>query len=180
MRNGRPSFNEAAAQAEKLQDNVKDLGEDKLLGCKPNWPVSILRAASWNDRPRSTNRRANDCRPSAMTCTNRRRALQFNPELQQAPTRTRSRCRRRLPQRGRGCGVSRRRLGEVAGRSEHLDGGAAPTQPAQAAAASQITPLQEEQQQLMERLRKTQERWNCSKSWNRTRTAEKTNAFKTT
>ena len=150
----------AAANLKTLQENVKALGEDQLLAVQAELAGLETQARELERQAEQHQHEGQRLQGVRQDLSNRRKQLQ-----QEAHSQTEDPHRTALEDAEKTCRdaeaaveVSRRRLGDVAGRS-----GAWLEQQRQRSSRRQelqstLTPLQQEQQQLQERLRQDEER----------------------
>ncbi|MEC7738439.1 MAG: chromosome segregation protein SMC [Cyanobacteriota bacterium] len=150
----------AAANLKTLQENVKALGEDQLLAVQAELAGLETQARELERQAEQHQHEGQRLQGVRQDLSNRRKQLQ-----QEADSQTEDPHRTALEDAEKNCRdaeaaveVSRRRLGDVAGRS-----GAWLEQQRQRSSRRQelqstLTPLQQEQQQLQERLRQDEER----------------------
>ena len=154
------ALSEAATQLQELQKTVKELGEDKLLAVQAELAGLESQARELERQANQHKHEGEKLQGQRHDLTNRRKALQDNAQsLQQNP------CTDALTAAEQVCKdaeaaveVSRRRLGDVAGRSGTWMEEQRQRSQRRLALQTQITPLQEEQQQRKAKLDQDQER----------------------
>ena len=154
------ALNEAAAQLKELQEKVKDLGEDKLLAVQAELAGLDSQGRELERQAAQHKQDGEKLQGQRHDLTNRRRALQDSTqELQQAPnTDALAAAEQACREAEAAVEVSRRRLGDVAGRSGTWMEEQRQRSQRRLELQSQITPLQEEQQQRKAKLQQDQER----------------------
>ena len=150
----------AAANLKTLQENVKALGEDQLLAVQAELAGLETQARELERQAEQHQHEGQRLQGVRQDLSNRRKQLQ-----QEAHSQTEDPHRTALEDAEKNCRdaeaaveVSRRRLGDVAGRSGAWLEQQRQRSSRRQALQSPLTPLQQEQQQLQERLRQDEER----------------------
>ena len=151
---------EAAARLQELQETVKELGEDKLLAVQGELKGLESQARELERQATRHQQEGETLQGQRHDLTNRRRALQDSAKALEQPPDADA-----LAAAEQACldaeaavEVSRRRLGDVAGRSGTLLEEQRRRSSRRLELQAQITPLQEEQQQRRAKLQQDQER----------------------
>ena len=154
------ALSEAAAHLQALQEKVKDLGEDKLLAVQAELAGLDSQSRELERQASQHKQEGEKLQGQRHDLTNRRRALQDSAQsLQQNPDTDALAAAERVCQEAEAAvEVSRRRLGDVAGRSGSWMEEQRQRSQRRLELQSQITPLQEEQQQRRAKLEQDQER----------------------
>jgi len=154
------ALSEAAANLQALQEKVKDLGEDKLLAVQAELAGLDSQSRELERQASQHKQEGEKLQGQRHDLTNRRRALQDSAQsLQQSPdTDALAAAERACQEAEAAVEVSRRRLGDVAGRSGSWMEEQRQRSQRRLELQSQITPLQEEQQQRRAKLEQDQER----------------------
>ena len=154
------ALSEAATQLQELQKTVKELGEDKLLAVQAELAGLESQARELERQANQHKHEGEKLQGQRHDLTNRRKALQDNAQsLQQNPcTDTLTAAEQVCKDAEAAVEVSRRRLGDVAGRSGTWMEEQRQRSQRRLALQTQITPLQEEQQQRKAKLDQDQER----------------------
>ena len=154
------ALSEAAANLQALQEKVKDLGEDKLLAVQAELAGLDSQSRELERQASQHKQEGEKLQGQRHDLTNRRRALQDSAQsLQQNPDTDALAAAERVCQEAEAAvEVSRRRLGDVAGRSGSWMEEQRQRSQRRLELQSQITPLQEEQQQRRAKLEQDQER----------------------
>ena len=160
LKTGETTLCEAAAHLQQLQEKVKDLGEDKLLAVQAELAGLESQARELERQSVQHKQEGEKLQGQRHDLTNRRRALQDNSQSLQtnADSDALKAAEQACHQAEAAVEVSRRRLGDVAGRSGTWMEEQRQRSNRRLDLQAQITPLQQEQQQLKARLVQDQER----------------------
>ena len=160
LKTGETTLCEAAAHLQQLQEKVKDLGEDKLLAVQAELAGLESQARELERQSVQHKQEGEKLQGQRHDLTNRRRALQDNSQSLQtnADSDALKAAEQACHQAEAAVEVSRRRLGDVAGRSGTWMEEQRQRSRRRLDLQAQITPLQQEQQQLKARLVQDQER----------------------
>ena len=160
LRASEATLTAAAARLQELQEKVKDLGEDKLLAVQGELKGLESQERELKRQSDQHQQEGEKLQGQRHDLTNRRRQLQDNASTLQQPSENDalSAAEQACQQAEAAVEVSRRRLGDVAGRSGTWMEEQRQRSTRRLELQSQITPLQEEQQQLKARLEQDRDR----------------------